>query len=309
MGTVYANGLEVSAKAQGNKIIAAFPDTCFTPPENPATPPGTPIPYPTFGMDSDTDNGTSTVKIGGKTVAQKNISYYTTTTGTEAGCAAKKGIITSTNTGKAYAAAWSSNVKAQGEPVPRNTDRATVNHASPQPNDGNGALVGGGGGGGDDVNCEELANQIELLLTRDKRAENPTSSKKKGPKKRGGQHGYLFRIAEQRCGENGPGTAGWDNHRGELERDFVAVRDAIDLFMAACDLDDIDFAESNKERDRDPNMKQAINGIAERDPRYMPDQITHLGSDHALCNGGDLADARADRTLNQITEIINFGMD
>lgn len=132
--TVYANSLEVACKAQGNKVIAAFPDVCFTPPENPATPPGVPIPYPSFGFDSDTDKGTSTVKIGGQTITQKNKSYYTKTTGTEAGCAAKKGIITSKNTGKEYAVAWSSNVKADGEPVNRMTDLSTNNHASPQGN-------------------------------------------------------------------------------------------------------------------------------------------------------------------------------
>lgn len=132
--TVYANSLEVACKAQANKVIAAFPDVCFTPPENPATPPGVPVPYPSFGFDSDTDKGTSTVKIGGKTITQKNKSYYTKTTGTEAGCAAKKGVITSKNTGKEYAVAWSSNVKADGEPVNRMTDLSTNNHASPQGN-------------------------------------------------------------------------------------------------------------------------------------------------------------------------------
>lgn len=132
--TVYANSLEVACKAQANKVIAAFPDVCFTPPENPATPPGIPVPYPSFGMDSDTDSGTSTVKIGGQTITQKNKSYYTKTTGTEAGCAAKKGVITSVNTGKEYAVAWSPNVKADGEPVSRMTDLSTNNHASPNAN-------------------------------------------------------------------------------------------------------------------------------------------------------------------------------
>jgi len=100
--TVFANGLEVACKAQSNKVIAAFPDVCFTPPENPATPPGVPVPYPSFGMDSDTDKGTSTVKIGGKTVTQKN--------------------------------AWSGNVKMDGEPVSRFSDISTNNHASPTGN-------------------------------------------------------------------------------------------------------------------------------------------------------------------------------
>ena len=132
--TVYANGLEIACKAQANKVIAAFPDVCFTPPENPATPPGVPIPYPSFGLDSDTDNGTGTVKIGGETITQKNKSYYTKTSGTEAGCAAKKGGITSGNTGKEDAVAWSSDVKADGEPVSRMTDLSTNNHASPTGN-------------------------------------------------------------------------------------------------------------------------------------------------------------------------------
>jgi hypothetical protein len=129
--TVFANNLEIACKAQSNKVIAAFPDVCFTPPENPATPPGVPVPYPSFGMDSDTDSGTGTVKIGGETITQKNKSYYTKTTGTEAGCAAKKGVVTSSNTGKEYAEAWSGNVKADGEPVSRFTDVSTNNHASP----------------------------------------------------------------------------------------------------------------------------------------------------------------------------------
>ncbi len=129
--TVFANGLEVACKAQANQVIAAFPYVCMTPPQTPATPPGVPIPYPTFGMDSDTDKGTSTVKIGGKTVTQKNKSYYTKCTGDEAGCAPKKNVITSKNTGKEYAHAWSGNVKMDGEPVSRFSDLSSNDHASP----------------------------------------------------------------------------------------------------------------------------------------------------------------------------------
>ncbi|MEP2028061.1 MAG: DUF4150 domain-containing protein [Paracoccaceae bacterium] len=131
MGGVFANGLEISGKAVSAKTIAAMPDVCFTPPENPATPPGVPVPYPSFGMASDTDKGTGTVKIGGETVNIKNKSYLTKTSGTEAGSAAKKGIITSKNTGKKYFNSWSNDVKFDGEPVIRFTDLATHNHASP----------------------------------------------------------------------------------------------------------------------------------------------------------------------------------
>lgn len=130
-GNVFANGLEISGKAVQAQTIAAFPDVCFTPPENPATPPGVPIPYPSFGMASDTENGTATVFISGKTVNIKNKSDESKTSGTEAGCAAKKGVVTSKNTGKKYFNSWSTDVKFEGEPVIRFTDLATHNHASP----------------------------------------------------------------------------------------------------------------------------------------------------------------------------------
>lgn len=143
--TVFANSLHLACKAQSNQVIAAFPDVCFTPPQTPATPPGVPIPYPSFGMDSDTDNGTGTVKVGGKTITQKNKSYYTKTTGTEAGCAPKKNVITSVNTGKEYAHAWSGNVKADKEPVSRFTDLCTNDHASPQAGSGPQVKVAGAG--------------------------------------------------------------------------------------------------------------------------------------------------------------------
>lgn len=131
MSNVYANGLEISGQAVGAKTIACFPDVCFTPPENPATPPGVPVPYPSFGMASDTEQGTGTVLIGGKTVNIKNKSDLSKTSGTEAGAAAKKGLISSKNTGKSYFNSWSPNVRFEGEPVIRNTDLATHNHGSP----------------------------------------------------------------------------------------------------------------------------------------------------------------------------------
>jgi hypothetical protein len=81
-------------------------------------------------MAADTENGTGTVFIGGKTVNIKNKSDESKTAGTEAGCAPKKGIITSKNTGKKYFHKWSPDVKFEGEPVIRFTDLATHNHGS-----------------------------------------------------------------------------------------------------------------------------------------------------------------------------------
>lgn len=128
--TVFANGLEISAEAQGCKVIADFPDVCFTPPQTPATPPGVPIPYPNFGVDSDLVSGSTTVKIGDKAISQENSSHYKKCSGDEAGCAPKKGVITSKNTGKIYAQAWSMDVKVQSKGVVRFGDMATSNHAS-----------------------------------------------------------------------------------------------------------------------------------------------------------------------------------
>jgi 5-methylcytosine-specific restriction endonuclease McrA len=131
---VYANNMEVSCKSAAGKSICAFPDVCFTPPQTPATPPGVPIPYPNTGMASDTTSGSTSVKISGKEVMLKNKSYFKKSMGDEAGCAPKKGVMTSKNMGKVYFKAWSMDVKAEGENVVRHLDITTHNHASDGPN-------------------------------------------------------------------------------------------------------------------------------------------------------------------------------
>ena len=127
---VFANNREISCKSGSGKTICAFPDVCMTPPENPATPPGVPIPYPNTGMDSDTSGGSKKVKISGKEVMLKNTSYFKKSTGDEAGCAAKKGVLTSVNRGKVYFNAWSMDVKIESENAVRHLDITTHNHAS-----------------------------------------------------------------------------------------------------------------------------------------------------------------------------------
>jgi hypothetical protein len=126
---VYANGREIACKAGAGKTICAMPDVCFTPPENPATPPGVPVPYPNTAFASDTTDGSKSVKISDEEVMLKHISYFKTLTGDEAGCAAKKGVITSTNKGKVYFEAWSMDVKFEGENIDRHLDLTTTNHA------------------------------------------------------------------------------------------------------------------------------------------------------------------------------------
>src|SRR3954469_14440388 len=87
---IFANGREVACKAGSGKTICAMPDVCFTPPENPATPPGVPVPYPNTALASDTTDGSKTVMISDKEVMLKNKSHFKKSTGDEAGCAAKK---------------------------------------------------------------------------------------------------------------------------------------------------------------------------------------------------------------------------
>jgi Domain of unknown function (DUF4150) len=131
---VYANNEEVACKAADGKSICCFPDVCMTPPENPATPPGVPVPYPNTGLASDTTDGSRTVKISDKEIMLKNKSYFKTSYGDEAGCAAKKGVVTSVNRGKIYFIAWSMDVKVESENVVRHLDMTTHNHASPTTN-------------------------------------------------------------------------------------------------------------------------------------------------------------------------------
>ena len=81
-------------------------------------------------MATDTTDGSSTVKISGQEVMLKNKSYFKRSTGDEAGCAAKKGVVTSVNMGKVYFTMWSMDVKVEGENVVRHFDMTTHNHGS-----------------------------------------------------------------------------------------------------------------------------------------------------------------------------------
>ncbi|MCO6442085.1 MAG: DUF4150 domain-containing protein [Nitrococcus mobilis] len=127
---VFANGREISCKAADGKSICAFPDVCMTPPENPATPPGVPVPYPNTGRAKDMTSGSKSVKISKKEVVLKNKSYFKKSTGDEAGSAAKKGVVTSVNRGKVYFTSWSMDIKVEGENVVRHMDMTTHNHMS-----------------------------------------------------------------------------------------------------------------------------------------------------------------------------------
>jgi hypothetical protein len=87
----------------------------------------------------------------------KNKSYFKKSLGDEAGCAPKKGVVTSVNMGKVYFNSWSMDVKIEGENVVRNLDMTTHNHACKP---ANGAVPTvhvalAGGAGWDDTNCKD----------------------------------------------------------------------------------------------------------------------------------------------------------
>lgn len=129
--SVFANGREISCKKASGKSICCFPDVCFTPPDKvPPTPPGVPIPYPNTGFAKDATQGSKKVKISGQEVMLKNKSHFKTSVGNEAGCAQKKGIITSKTKGKVYFTAWSMDVKIEGANAVRHLDLTTHNHGS-----------------------------------------------------------------------------------------------------------------------------------------------------------------------------------
>jgi hypothetical protein len=127
---VFANGMELVGKASSSKSICSFPDVCFTPPQTPATPPGVPIPYPNTGLASDTTDGSSSVKATGEETMLKSQSNFKSSSGDEAGCAPKKGMINSKISGKVFFVSWSMDVKIEGQNVDRHLDLTTHNHGS-----------------------------------------------------------------------------------------------------------------------------------------------------------------------------------
>jgi len=132
---VFANGLEVACQSAEGKSVACFPDPCWSPPAPPAGP--VVIPYPNTAFAKDLTNGSKTVFISGKPIAQKNKSYFKTSTGNEAATRAfPMGVVTHTIKGKAYFASWSMDVKVEGLNVCRHLDLMTHNHGSVPGNTG-----------------------------------------------------------------------------------------------------------------------------------------------------------------------------
>lgn len=112
--TVNVNMRTVVHEASSGVAIA-FPDACKTQ-VGPAT---VPIPYPNIAMSSDTDSGSSDVKMDGKKIMLQT-SNFKTSTGDEAG--SLKGVVSSETKGKAEFISYSFDVKVEGKNVPRLAD-------------------------------------------------------------------------------------------------------------------------------------------------------------------------------------------
>ena len=104
-----------------------MPDICLSPPTPPAGP--IPIPYPNFSKSSDTSDGTRTVQIGGDQVSIKDSSNYKKSNGDEAATKTLgMGVMSHQIQNTTYFAAWSFDVKFEGENAVRQMDLTTHNN-------------------------------------------------------------------------------------------------------------------------------------------------------------------------------------
>jgi hypothetical protein len=129
---VYANGMEIACKAAAGSSIAAFPDTCLSPPSPPAGP--VPIPYPNTAYASDTTNGSTTVMISGEEVMLKDDSTFKKSTGDEAATKSLgMGVVTHAIQGEASFISWSMDVKIEGQNADRHLDQMLHNEQCNNP--------------------------------------------------------------------------------------------------------------------------------------------------------------------------------
>lgn len=186
MGNVFANGNEIAGEAMGNKVMAAMPNVCLSPPSPPAGP--IPIPYPCFGQASDTDSGTKNVTVEGKPACIKS-SNFKKSKGDEA-CTKSfgMGVVTHSQSGSIVHCAYSFDVKFEGENVCRHMDLVGGNHGSPLQNSGDTGMDGGGAALGviEEPDCEALQNQVEIMRLASDQANDKDTYKARRNKRRAG---------------------------------------------------------------------------------------------------------------------------
>ncbi len=122
--TIKVNGLTLCHKGSGGISTATAPDVCKTPaPGGPV-----PIPYPNVAYSKHLRKGTKTVKVDGGNPAAIKGSEFATSTGDEPGTAG--GVKSGTVKGKATWLSFSPDVKMEGKPVCRLTDKMLMNHGN-----------------------------------------------------------------------------------------------------------------------------------------------------------------------------------
>lgn len=114
--------------ASSTGMVMFFPDVCLTP--APPAPAPIPIPYPNIAQSSDTDEGTSTVKVDGNPIMIQDAKFKMSS-GDEAGTAT--GVVTHKTKGKAEFMNFSFDVKADGKMVARMLDPMVGNEMMGKP--------------------------------------------------------------------------------------------------------------------------------------------------------------------------------
>lgn len=157
--SVYANGREVSGKAQPKKVVAGFPSVCLSPPSPPAGP--IPIPYPMFRDASKTSDGTGSVKIRKKEVGKKNGSVCSSSKGNEPATRSfGMDVVSHAISGASKHRAYSFGVLFEKAGAERFPDLTTTNHGSDPATavriDGAGVSAGTVGA---DAECEAMQEQ------------------------------------------------------------------------------------------------------------------------------------------------------
>lgn len=151
-----------------------MPDVCLSPPSPPAGP--VPIPYPNTAMSSDTDGGTTSVKIQNKPVMMKNSSSYKSSKGDEAATNSfGAGVVSHKISGPAKFAAYSFDVKFEGANVCRLGDLTTHNHA----NTTNGATIASLGKPGVPLDTPLSCAQLQI---KNEEAQDEAHPRRKPPK-------------------------------------------------------------------------------------------------------------------------------
>lgn len=120
--SINVNNLSLAHRGSGGVAVASAPDVCLTP-----APPGppVPVPYPNIARASDLAGGSKRVKVDGGNPAAVKGSKLATSTGDEAGTTG--GVASGTTKGKATWLSHSFNVRIEGRPACRLTDKMLMN--------------------------------------------------------------------------------------------------------------------------------------------------------------------------------------